>query len=157
MQKARSQLLLQINLYFGLLPLVSKRVQVLFHSSVRSAFHLSLTVLVHYRSLSSIQPYQMVLVDSHKISPVSWYSGYCQVLNSFCVRDYHRLWLNFPEYSTTNLKSTLQSYNLSMAVTIEIWAFPCSLATTQGITIVFSSSRYLDVSVRRVNFPCGIL
>ena len=35
-------------------PLVSARFQVLFHSSVRSTFHLSLTVLVHYRSLRSI-------------------------------------------------------------------------------------------------------
>ena len=30
------------------------RFQELFHSSVRSAFHLSFTVLVHYRSLGSI-------------------------------------------------------------------------------------------------------
>ena len=35
-------------------PLVGARFQELFHSSVRSAFHLSLTVLVHYRSLGSI-------------------------------------------------------------------------------------------------------
>ena len=35
-------------------PLVGTWFQVLFHSSVRSAFHLSLTVLVHYRSLGSI-------------------------------------------------------------------------------------------------------
>ena len=35
-------------------PLVSERVQGLFHSSVRGSFHLSLTVLVHYRSLGSI-------------------------------------------------------------------------------------------------------
>ena len=35
-------------------PLVSERVQGLFHSSIRSTFHLSLTVLVHYRSLGSI-------------------------------------------------------------------------------------------------------
>ena len=48
MQKARrhSQKLLR--------PLAGARFQVLFHSSVRSAFHLSLTVLVHYRSLGSI-------------------------------------------------------------------------------------------------------
>ena len=39
---------------FVLRPLVGARFQVLFHSSVRSAFHLSLTVLVHYRSLGSI-------------------------------------------------------------------------------------------------------
>lgn len=28
-----------------------------------------------------------------------------------------------------------------------VWAVPFSLATTQGITVVFFSSRYLDVSV----------
>ena len=28
-----------------------------------------------------------------------------------------------------------------------VWAIPVSLATTRGITIVFFSSRYLDVSV----------
>ena len=38
----------------GLQPLVSERFQVLFHSSIRSTFHLSFTVLVHYRSLGSI-------------------------------------------------------------------------------------------------------
>ena len=35
-------------------PLVGLRFQVLFHSPHRGAFHLSLTVLVHYRSPSSI-------------------------------------------------------------------------------------------------------
>ncbi len=34
----------------------------------------------------------------------------------------------------------------------EVWAIPFSLATTQGITIVFFSSWYLDVSVPRVGF-----
>ncbi len=33
---------------------------------------------------------------------------------------------------------------------LSVWAVPVSLATTQGITIVFSSSAYLDVSVQRV-------
>ena len=47
----------------------------------------------------------------------------------------------------------LQSYNLSIAETIKIWANSLSLATTQGITIVFSSSGYLDVSVLRVCSP----
>ena len=31
-----------------------------------------------------------------------------------------------------------------------VWALPISLATTFGITVVFSSSAYLDVSVQRV-------
>ena len=40
-----------------------------------------------------------------------------------------------------------------------VWAFPVSLATTQGIIIIFFSSAYLDVSVRQVGFPhyCGII
>ena len=37
-----------------------------------------------------------------------------------------------------------------IAVTTMVWALPRSLATTWGITIVFFSSAYLDVSVRRV-------
>ena len=44
----------------------------------------------------------------------------------------------------------LQSYNPVTAETVTVWANPFSLATTQGITIVFSSSAYLDVSVQRV-------
>ena len=44
------------------------------------------------------------------------------------------------------------SYNPSLAVTRLVWAFPRSLATTNGITIVFYSSGYLDVSVLRVCF-----
>jgi hypothetical protein len=50
----------------------------------------------------------------------------------------------------------LQSYNPKLAVTNLVWAFPRSLATTWGIIIIFSSSGYLDVSVHRVCFPCGI-
>src|SRR5690606_39974191 len=42
------------------------------------------------------------------------------------------------------------SYNPAAAVTVTVWANPRSLATTNGITFVFSSSGYLDVSVPRV-------
>ena len=34
----------------------------------------------------------------------------------------------------------------------KVWALPFSLATTQGIIIIFFSSRYLDVSVLGVGF-----
>lgn len=67
----------------GLRPLVSVGFQVLFHSLIQGTFHLSLTVLVHYRSSRSIQPYQMVLVDSHRISRAPWYSGYYYDHNSY--------------------------------------------------------------------------
>ena len=39
----------------------------------------------------------------------------------------------------------------------KVWAFPFSLATTWGIIIIFFSSSYLDVSVRRVGFHCWII
>ena len=41
----------------------------------RGTFHPSLTVLVHYRSPGSIQPYQVVLADSHGIPRAPRYSG----------------------------------------------------------------------------------
>ena len=52
MQKARGQL--PDPKSAGLPLLVGMRFQVLFHSPSRSSFHLSLTVLVHYRSKDSI-------------------------------------------------------------------------------------------------------
>ena len=51
---------------------------------------------------------------------------------------------------------TLRSYNPNVAETTLVWANPISLATTLGITLVFSSSAYLDVSVQRVRPPCGV-
>ena len=50
------------------------------------------------------------------------------------------------------LQIMLWSYNPAVALTTTVWATPRSLATTWGITIVFFSSGYLDVSVLRVNF-----
>ncbi len=50
-----------------------------------------------------------------------------------------------------------RSYNPSHAVTCLVWANPRSLATTYGITFVFFSSAYLDVSVQRVRPPIGVL
>src|SRR3979490_1763748 len=41
----------------------------------RGTFHHSLTVLIRYRSLGSIQPYQVVLADSRQITGVRRYSG----------------------------------------------------------------------------------
>ena len=45
----------------------------------------------------------------------------------------------------------LQSYNPANAETFTVWALPISLAATQGIIIIFSSSAYLDVSVQWVD------
>ena len=51
---------------------------------------------------------------------------------------------------------TLWSYNPVIAETTTVWANPSSLAATIGITVVFFSSAYLDVSVQRVYPPCGV-
>ncbi len=51
---------------------------------------------------------------------------------------------------------TLWSYNPVIAGTTTVWASPISLAATLGITLVFSSSVYLDVSVQRVRPPYGV-
>ena len=44
----------------------------------------------------------------------------------------------------------LWSYDPGDAVTYPVWASSISLATTLEITVVFSSSAYLDVSVQQV-------
>ena len=55
------------------------------------------------------------------------------------------------------LTQILWSYNPKIAETFLVWAIPRSLATTDGITIVFSSSGYLDVSVHRVSFRYNLI
>ena len=72
-----------------------------------------------------------------------------------CLRvpDCHRLWFNFPEVFHFTHYQLCRSYNPTVALTTVVWANPRSLATTCGITIVFSSSGYLDVSVHRVRPP----
>lgn len=51
----------------------------------------------------------------------------------------------------------LWSYYPVYAVTYMVWASSISLATTLEITVVFSSSAYLDVSVQQVSAIASIL
>jgi hypothetical protein len=96
----------------------------------------------------------MVLPVSHRISPVPRYSGYC-----LCNKFVSPTGLSPPMVTLSSAillqiySQLLQSYNPGNAVTSPVWAVPRSLATTQGITIVFFSCGYLDVSVLRVCFP----
>lgn len=115
--------------------LVGIRFQVLFHSPYRGAFHLSLTVLVHYRSLSSTQPWRVVSPFSDRISRA-------------------------PPYSLTIKLSTRTGLSPSMMCLPRHFRFlsnrklagPISLATTLGVSVDFLSYRYLDVSVPCVRF-----
>ena len=98
----------------------------------------------------------MVPANSTRVSPAPAYSGYHYHLYLLPLRDSHPLWYTFPGISDSKQRQTTWSYYPHVAVTTQVWANPRSLATTYGITIVFSSSRYLDVSVPWVNSPEGV-
>lgn len=91
----------------------------------------------------------MVPAISRKVPPASRYSGIQPLKDYLHVRGCHPLRLTFPGNSTSNLSDPVGPYNPTMP-SIVVWALSLSLATTQKITVVFSSSGYLDVSVPRV-------
>ena len=78
------------------------------------------------------------------------------------LQDYHLLWLSFPRHSANQNqtfriyaqfeeKIPLPSYRNARTLTRhKFLAVPFSLTTTKGITFVFFSWPYLDVSVRAV-------
>ena len=68
----------------------------------------------------------------------------------FRLRGFHSLWLAFPKPFFYRLARFLRSEPRNART--PVWALPISLAATLGITVVFSSSGYLDVSVHRVPF-----
>ena len=72
------------------------------------------------------------------------------------VRDYHPVSSYFPVVFQFSSYQLCRSYYPKAAVTTSVWASSRSLATTWEITLVFSSSGYLDVSVRRVCLPFGM-
>ncbi len=92
-------------------PLAGAWFQGLFHSSVRGPFHLSLTVLVRYRSLGSIQPCGMVPADSTGISRVPAYSGAAPLVSALRVPASHRLRGRVPSPSATLRPALVRSYN----------------------------------------------
>ena len=92
----------------------------------------------------------MVPPDSDRISLVPPYSGFGYARTRFRILGCHDLRPNFPDRSPNKSSSTSPSYNPGAASTAPVWAPPRSLAATCGITVVFSSCGYLDVSVPRV-------
>ena len=90
----------------------------------------------------------MVPPRSHRITRVRWYSGYCAIYRRFV----YRTLTFFGQLSHT---VRLQLYTSFAVLTpsvllLLVWPLPISLATTFGISVDFSSSGYLDVSVPRV-------
>ena len=119
--------------------------------AARRSFHLSLTVLVHYRSRTSIQPWRVVPPDSDGIPRVPPYSG----IQAICRRSLSHTGLS-PSLAGRSRPLPLRSSILRDNAPLRpynprpedlVWAPPVSLAATQGISFDFFSWGYLDVSV----------
>ena len=90
----------------------------------------------------------MVPVPSHKVSRVSWYSGYRLVSSDFAYGAFTLCGWSFQAHSAILEESIPRSEPRDAR--IPVWALPISLAATFGIDLSFFSSGYLDVSVHRV-------
>src|SRR5215218_4451921 len=124
----------------------------------RGTFHHSLTVLIRYRSLRSIQAYRVVPADSQQIPRARCYSGtVSQQGSNFRLRGSHplrqvipkplRLTRTFitvaPLGGEEKKRPTTPHTQPPPGITcIRFSHPPLSLATTHGITIVFSSYGY---------------
>ena len=90
----------------------------------------------------------MVPPSSLRIPRVRRYSGYCRFLCRFA---YEALtlscWASHPIRLTFMIHVTVLTPKVLLLL---VWPPPLSLATTRGISFDFSSSPYLDVSVRGV-------
>ena len=92
----------------------------------------------------------MVPACSVKVPRVSTYSGYRLVNRPFAYGAFTLSgWLS-QNHSAKTLESIMRSEPQSARTLV--WALSISLAATFEITVVFSSSGYLDVSVHRVPF-----
>ena len=92
----------------------------------------------------------MVPAYSVKVPRVSTYSGYRHARSPFAYGAFTLSgWLS-QNHSATLDESIMRSEPQDARTLV--WALPISLAATFGITVVFSSSGYLDVSVHRVPF-----
>ena len=90
----------------------------------------------------------MVPPHSLRIPRARRYSGYCYSVLSFA---YETITLFGSSSQRIQLDSTVDDAVLTpSALLLSVWPLPLSLATTYGISFDFSSSAYLDVSVRRV-------
>ena len=95
-------------------------------------------------------------MDSDRISRVPPYSGYRPLEIRYVYGIITLFDLSFQTVPLPIPRLCL-SYNPKIAATTLVWALSISLATTLEITIVFSSSAYLDVSVQRVCPDCSVI
>ena len=90
----------------------------------------------------------MVPLSSLRIPRARRYSGYCLLTFAFT---YMILTFSDRPSHAVRLASVIESAVLTPGVLLlPVWPLPLSLAATHRISFDFSSSAYLDVSVRRV-------
>ena len=94
----------------------------------------------------------MVPPSSHRVPRVRRYSGYSWLSSPFVYETItrygafsHTLRLNYVLHVVVRTPTVLLP---------SVWPLPLSLATTHGISVDFSSSPYLDVSVQAVPSVC---
>ena len=135
-------------LHLNVLPqLVNTGFQVLFHSPPGVLF----TFPSQYSALSVTKEYLAL-----RGGPRSFPQGFsCLVVLwillcffPFRLRGSHPLWLAFPYHSAKLLHRYVSPQ--PQRINPLVWPLPRSLATTCGISVDFSSSPYLDVSVQAV-------
>ena len=130
--------------------LVGARFQALFHSPPGVLF----TFPSQYYALSVTKRYLALRGDPRAFRQGSTCLGVLWIppcLLAFRVRGSHPLWPAFPKPFPYARRSIPRSE--PRGARAAVWALPVPLAATPGITVVFSSSGYLDVSVRRVPLP----
>ena len=98
----------------------------------------------------------MVPANSRRIPRAPRYSGYHYQSYSYLYGALTLYGLTFQTGSSSNITRISWSYYPDNAETLSVWAIPRSLATTCGITFVFFSCGYLDVSVPRVRPICMV-
>ena len=90
----------------------------------------------------------MVPPVSHGVSRVPRYSGYNLKRIAFRLRGSHPVSPAFPDRSAKFVSRDDRPQ--PRRINPSVWPLPRSLATTYGISVDFSSSPYLDVSVQAV-------
>ena len=90
----------------------------------------------------------MVPAYSHKVSRVSWYSGFRSANSIFAYGAFTLCGWSSQNHSANVVGSCMRSEPRNART--PVWALSVSLAATSKITVVFFSSGYLDVSVHRV-------
>ena len=156
LQKVRGRTRMCVPTHIVLPQFVNTGVQVLFHSPHGVLF----TFPSQYSALSVTKEYLAL-----RGGPRSFPQGFpCLVvlwiplcLLPFRLRGFHPLRLAFPGPFCWVCRASLRSE--PRGARTPVWAPPVPLAATPGITFVFFSSGYLDVSVHRVPSAClwGVL